>query len=167
MEHRKYYVHADGLNDEKTKPLIDFINNTPGDLVIGLNCGGGSEAMRCFVQQLLAENADRITLVAMVGIYSAAFELFYKYDGVKVLTNGVAGMYHLASLNAHINANGNPEVGEAAAIFEGVKMTKLECDNFAASFMTPSEIKKYRKGEDVYFGFKRMKEIFPDVPTWN
>ncbi len=163
---RQYYVHAEGLRDEKTKPLIDFINNTPGNLVIGLNCGGGGEAMRIFIQQLFAENADRITLVALVGIYSAAFDLFYKYEGEKVLTHGVAGMYHFSSLEARINANGKPEIGEAAAIFEGIKMSKAREEKTAASFMNSSELKRYKRGEDVYFNFKRMKEIFPDAQIW-
>lgn len=167
MSAPKYYIHADGLHDTKIGDLISFINNTPGDLVVAMNSGGGSNGTRCLLQQLFAENEDRLTLVALNGIHSAAFELFYKYTGQKALTHGATGMWHMELVNCRLAANGLPDTEEDRAIYRGMESGRIANAEFAKGFMTPDELIRYQKGEDVYFDFERMKQIFPDAKIWS
>ena len=166
MSAPKYYIHADGLSEGKVSQLIEFINNTDGEIVIGLNCGGGSNAVRSFVQQMFEENFDRLTLVALTGIYSAAFELFYNYTGRKVLTQGVCGMFHMATLECSFNANCKPNSDEERTIFHSLLMCGDSDRIFAASFMEESELLEYDEGKDVYMDFLRMQQIFPQAKIW-
>jgi hypothetical protein len=60
-------------------------------------------------------------------------------------------------------SNGQPTYSEDENIIKNWKERVKDEVEFVEKFMTPLELKKYKKGNDVYFTFKRMKEIFPDV----
>lgn len=162
-----FHIYADGLNDGKVTSLIDFVNNTQGELTIGINSGGGSNAIRLFVQKLFEENQDRITLVGLVGVYSAAFELFYNFKGKRVMTDNLCGMVHRSYISGiSIDSSKAPTHDEMKAMLSGMYAASEADEQFAQSFMTPYEFERYKKGDDVYFDFKRMKQIFPDVEVW-
>lgn len=159
----KFYIHADAIHDKNVGELIGFVNNTDGEIIIGINSGGGSNGTRCFLQKLFTINQDRLTLVALTGIHSAAFELFYNYAGKKALTHGITGMWHMEVVSCRLAANGKPDTEEERAIYRNMIEDNNANEAFAASFMTPEELIKYQKGEDVYFDYNRMKQMFPDA----
>lgn len=163
----KYYIHNDGLNEETIKPLIDFVNFNEGQLVIAINSTGGGQGLEAILRQMLAENSDRITLVAVAGVSSAAFKLFYQYDGKKVLTTGCIGMWHYGYRPAHIDERGKLAYTQDKAHVRSMKQIRPNADALAESFMNETELRKFRKGDDVYFDFERMKQIFPDAIIWD
>jgi hypothetical protein len=72
-------------------------------------------------------------------------------------------MMHYSSTNINTMSNGQPTYSEDENIIKNWKERVKDEVEFVEKFMTPSELKRYKRGNDVYFTFKRMKEIFPDV----
>lgn len=159
----KYYLHADGINDRSVMDTINFIQNNEGELTIGLNSDGGGTSYAAFLLQCLNENRDRITLIALTGVFSAAFRVFYDFAGKKKMSHSCRGMYHYATQDVRMCAKVRPDGPDNEGIVSALKSDKLANDAFVEKFMTPAELKKFRKNWDVYFDFERMKQIFPEA----
>lgn len=159
----KYFLLNGEIDCETIQPVLDFIGNNEGELQIGICSGGGDNDVMRFLQDALNANAERVTLVAMQGIYSAAFEIFVKYSGKRKMTTGTRGMYHYSGLQVRNNALGVfTDEEERTAVKFNRKYRLLEQTDLAKRFMTPAEFKKFRSSKDVYFDFERMKEICPN-----
>lgn len=157
------YFHFDSKIEEKSlDSFLHFINeNEQGELSIILNSIGGKKNLTYVILDIINANADRITLISC-GCYSASFFLFYKAKCKRKMTYGNVGMMHYASSDMNMMSNGKPSYSEDENVIQNWKEDGEEL-KFVEQFMTPKELKKYKKGNDVYFTFKRMKEIFPDV----
>lgn len=160
----KYYIFDAEINAETVQPLFDFICSTDDDVQVGICCVGGENDVERFLLNALNENKDRVTLVALSAIYSAAFALFYQFEGKRKITFGTRGMYHYSGVNVRVAANGGIQDGEerAAAQFTKSNQKKWQ-DDFVGEFMNPAELRSFKSGKDVYFSFDRIREIFPDL----
>lgn len=159
----KYYLHEDGIVADKIAPLIEFIHSNEGALTIGINSMGGESAAARFLLYILNENKDRITLVATTGIFSAAFELFYRFEGTKKMCKNCRGMFHYASMEVRIAANMKPDGAYEKSHWGLLKEDRSENEAFAKTFMTSQEFNSMKQNNDIYFQFPRMKEIFSGV----
>lgn len=160
----KYYIFDAQITAETVQPLLDFIGNNDDELQIGICCVGGENDVERFLLNALNENKDRITLVAMSAIYSAAFALFYQFKGKRKITFGTRGMYHYSGVNVRVAANGGIQDSEEKAAAEFTKRNQKQWqDSFANGFMSVSELRNFRSGKDVYFTFDRIKQIFPHL----
>lgn len=159
----KYFLFDGGIENEDVASLIDFLNQNDGDVKVGLCSGGGSSGTARFLLDILNQNRHRITLCAVVGVYSAAFEIFYKFKGKKELTFGAKGMYHYGTIEVRISDAVKPAKGEDRCDFRNMKIYRKERDSFAKMFMNKEELKDFKRNEDIYFDFVRMKEIFSDA----
>lgn len=156
------YFHLNGIIDEELfDKFIQFVNeNENEEWTIVLNSGGGKSNLSQVILDVV-NRKKHVTLVS-TGIYSASFVIFYFAKCEKKMTVGSIGMIHLRSNNIRMQSHGKPEYAEDICIMSNWKASS-EIDSFVEEFMTKSELKEYRKGNDVYFNFKRMKEIFPDA----
>ena len=159
----KYYLHAGGISVESVIQILDFVQNNDGDLTIGLNSGGGQTSVAAFLLDCLNANSERVTLTALTGIYSAAFWLFYNFKGKRKIASGCRGMFHYATQPVTLCATGRPDGFEDEAIVSALKHDKIANEKIALEFMNPTELKKFKKNWDVFFGLDRMMEIFPDA----
>ena len=160
----KYYIFDGPINQETTQRLINFINAVEEPMQIGLVSNGGDKSATLFLIDVLNQNKDRITLVAMAGIYSSAFRLFKSFEGKKKMAFGVVGMWHYSGQEIRMNCLGKPDYYDGIASFESLKQWDKAHDlEFAKSFMNNMELKKFNRAQEVFFDFGRMKEIFPDV----
>lgn len=156
------YFHLNGIiNEELLDKFIQFRNeNEFEEWTIVLNSGGGKSNL---TQVILYEiNSRPQTVLISTGIYSASFVIFYFAKCIKKITEGSIGMVHLRANDIRIQSHGKPEFSEDECIVKNHKETR-DIDYAVEAFMTKSEIRRYRKGGDIYFTFKRMKEIFPDA----
>jgi ATP-dependent protease ClpP protease subunit len=159
----KYYLHADSITDESVSGILEFINNNDGPITIGINSVGGGSSVMAFLVDTFNANSDRITLIAVCGVYSAAFELFFRFTGKRKMTSGCQGMYHYSSIEINHSASGLTPTGQERGEFEKLENDKILQDDFCSNFMTEQELAILNEGKDVWFGFKRMKEIFTMV----
>lgn len=160
----EYLIFNEPITEETGQKILDFIGRTDGPIQIGIATVGGCKSTALFVLDAMNAAKDRLTLVAMTGIYSAGFRLFYDYKGKRKITFGCNGMYHYSGQNIRMNALGKPDYYEGAASMETIKKYDRADDlQFSKQFMTASELRKFAQAQDVFFNFGRMMEIFPDV----
>lgn len=159
----RYLLFNEALNMENGQMILDFIQASPGPVTLGLGSGGGMSSVGNFLINAFNNEKDRLTLVAMAGVYSTGFELFYGYAGPRKMTFGVRGMYHFSSQEIQIMANGRAAYDEGACQLSSMKTDRERDLQFAGMFMTDKELRRMKAGQDVFFDFERMKQIFPDA----
>jgi hypothetical protein len=157
------YFHLNGIIDEELfDKFIQFINENESERwTIVLNSGGGKQNLSQVILDVINIRKEYVTLIS-TGIYSSSFVIFYFAKCQKKMTIGSIGMIHLRSNDIRMQSHGKPEYTEGICVMSNWKVSR-EVDSFVEAFLTKSELKEYRRGNDVYFNFKRMKEIFPDA----
>lgn len=161
-----YDFNADILSDSgdpqinPVKDLIDFINGTDCDLRIGFCSGGGEEGLSRYLLDCLNHNYNRITLMPYNFIGSAAFEVAYLFRGTVDIQQGLMGMVHYGSSRPTINDAGQLVYDADIARAKDRKGIKTWSKKFAKKVLKKKDYKKFKKGEDVYINYERMKEIF-------
>lgn len=161
----KYYILNDDIADSTIQPLLDFINQNEGSAMqIGISSGGGFSDYARFISDVLNQNKEYITLVAVGNVYSAAFRLFHEFEGTKKMTFGSRGMAHHSYQTVPLINNGMGATDEAhAAICNSRNYIRPDEIAFAESFMFNEELEKFKQGKEVYFDFARMRQIFPNA----
>lgn len=163
MKYDAYFYQTMGFDGDGVQSLINFINHNQGKLLVGIQSSGGRSGVAQMVLKILNDNTDRVTLCAVSGVYSAAFEIFKGFKGQKAMTDNTIGMAHYGKNEFHLHTNGRPVYFEDEAVLQQNKKAAPKEVAEAASYMTPFELRKFRKGDEVYFGFDRMKQLFPDA----
>lgn len=157
----KYFNIEAGLSPELLEKFMDFYNhNQSDDITVVMNSGGGKEFVADIITDIINKDKKRFTIMAVV-CYSSAFKLFYHVKCKRVFVNGCMGMMHKSYLSdVIVDSGGKYSYSKDRCAVKTMIDTAHE---FSSQFMTPKELKKYNKGDDVFFTFKRMKEIFPDA----
>ena len=157
------YFHLNGIIDEDLlDKFIEFANeNESEDWTIILNSGGGKQNLSQVILYEINRRKEKVVLIS-TGIYSSSFVIFYFAKCQKKMTAGSIGMIHLRSSEIRMQSNGKPEYAEGICVMSNWKVSD-EIDSFVEAFLIKAELKEYRRGNDVYFNFKRMKEIFPEA----
>lgn len=156
----KYLLFNEEINLESGQKILDFISSNEGPITIGFGSGGGSCSVASMLIHAMNANKERLVLVANAGIYSSAFEIFYRYAGERKLAHGCRGMYHLSAHEICMASNGKPNYTEGDCQKSTQKSEYAHDIALASEFMTPAELKKMKAIKDVFFDFERMKEIF-------
>lgn len=160
----KYFLLDTIMHNETLSKFIAFTNEFPNeDWTIVIDNGGGKESVCRTMLHMINSRKDRVTLIGSA-IYSSAFELFADAQCKKYLVHGAMGMWHLAYSNVSMGVDGKPLYHEDIAIMKKHKETSRDKGiEIAKKYLTPEEMRSYKKGNDVYFTFKRLQEIFPDI----
>jgi hypothetical protein len=158
------YFNIDGvLNEEMQRKFSDFANeNKDEEWTITIYSTGGLKIVARFILSVINSRFERVTLISQES-YSAAFTLFREAKCKKQIANLGKGMYHLGRVSMDIMANGKPVYFEDVSLLNNFREDTKNERKWVKKFMTKKEARKFKKGEDVYFTFKRMKEIFPDA----
>jgi len=158
------YFHIDSkIDKELLNKFLDFCNsNGEDEWTIIIYTVGGWVCMGKTILRIINLRKDKVTLI-LHEAYSSGFYIFYEAKCKKVMCSNGKGMIHIASAEMSVDADCNPRYSEDACIIKNWKQSKKEDDNWAKSFLTNKEFKKYKKGVEVYFTSKRMKQIFPDA----
>lgn len=160
MANEKYFHFEGEIASESIKELLVFISENECNLLIGINSGGGSDAVAKYLLEVFNRNKDRLSIVVTAGVYSAAFRLVHLFEGIVLLSEGCKGMYHYGTIESVHNALGMPSSPMDKNDISNLVLSRNSDDKYATKFMTAKELKQFKKGEDVYFDYRRMKEIF-------
>lgn len=159
-----YFLLTNHLVDEEHfRPLLDLANGTQPQITIILDCGGGNVSYALMLAHIINQNPGRFNLVA-INIYSAAFVLFYQAACKKQMLKGGAGMVHYPysrmEMMEHGKAYYNQDRNQINNNQEFLhRNTRVWCEEF----MTEAELNRLEEGDDVFFTFLRLVEIFPDA----
>jgi len=158
----KYFSMNGQINKELFERFIPFYNeHSLSDCVIVLSTAGGDSYISETLIHMINEMPKAMLLIHAV--YSAGFEIAYKVKCKKLLSKTAKGMWHYARADISLNTKGKPYYKEDDCVILNLPIEKKQQETFAKKIMTPKEYKQFSKDDDVYFDFKRMKEIFPDA----
>lgn len=158
----KYFAITDSINAELLDRFIRFFNDhqeEPCTLVI--QSRGGFTYVSETIVHMINQMAD-CTLIIHAA-YSAAFEIAFQVKCKKVISKFSRGMVHMGRLEASIGVDHKPYYDEDINHTKNFSIEKRIGDNVARKIMNAAELKKWKKREEVWFDFKRMKQIFPDA----
>lgn len=157
----KYFQIEGSINEELFNNFIHFFNeNEEEEMSFVINSGGGKATLTQVMLHIINANKESITLISC-GSYSAAFDLFYKAECNRKLVHGSLGCVHLAYLKeTAVMIDGKMKYYEDICQKENFKCFD---DSYITKLLKPKEKILYNRGDDVFFTFKRMQEIFPDV----
>lgn len=158
------YFYIDARIDEKMlQKFFDFCNANPDDdWIITLWTNGGFSTASAQIISMINTRPDKVILVCHEA-YSAGFDIFYRAKCKKIICATSKGMWHLATVSMTVDSRMKPVYTEDKTIVKNWKENKKSSIQFAEQFLTKKEFKRFKKGYDIYFTAKRMKEIFPDA----
>lgn len=157
----KYFFIDGKMDGELLQRFISFVNDNQAESwTIILNTAGGKTDVGETVLFIINENKEKCTLIAH-NIYSAGFNLFYNAKCSKYLTPSSKGMYHMATAELWMRPDGKASYYEDRCITKNMKAGNEIDKEFIKGFMTEREQTKFNKGDDVFFTYDRLREIFP------
>lgn len=141
--------------------FTECVNQEHEKITIYLNCTGGSANVYEIMNDIINKNPDRFELIAMNGILSAAFMLFFKATCSKRIMMNTIGMIHQGNQEFTLNDNLKPTYTIDVAWKKRMKKEHLQGIEFVKSIgLNKKELKKYKRGDDVYFQYERLVELF-------
>lgn len=148
------------INEELAKEIAAFLSGDD-EVIIYLNSTGGRVASAEIIIDMINRNKDRITLIGISILGSSAFRLFHKAQCKKELHPHCTGFWHQSTVKIDINQNGKPD-GAWDKHWEKLnKVLKKETLQMSKEMgLSKKERKKIKKGYDIYFSAKRMKQLF-------
>ena len=116
---------------------------------------GGWEVARSYLMRWLMERHN-VELVFVYYCASSAFDMFYKYNGLKKLISLCHAMCHRTQITTIVKDNWTLPDNWSSAQLDSMKQSQRE----PYIFMNKKEKKDFNNGKDVYFDFNRLKDIF-------
>lgn len=156
------YFHIEGtINEDLLNRFLQFCNDYENeDWTFVINSRGGKNNCTRVIIHTINERSSNCRVISM-GAYSAAFDILYFTRCKKLITQRSLAMIHRGSAEMSVMSNNKPSYPEDESI---VKNWKHDYDiEFASKILTASELKKFKKGDDIFFSFERIIEIFPDA----
>lgn len=160
----KYYLLKGDINTETVTHALEYINEHVEEhqITIAITSEGGTSYDGRFLLQCLNQYYSKIKLVCLDKVYSSAFDIFYKFKGVKELSLGCRGMLHCDSMYIPtMSSKVIKKDEETQSSFLQLDILRDETVKMCSDFCTKEEVQSLIKGEDIYFDFNRMKKIFP------
>lgn len=158
----KYFALTTSLDDDSLGRFIDFFNqNKTEPCTIVIHCAGGGTYQQLAMSRMISQIEDCTLFLSAA--YSSAFYLAYTAKCKKILSYTSKGMWHLGRADVSLSIANKPYYHEDVVVIKNFEGEKRLSHSFAKKVMTAAEYKKYLDGQDIYFDFKRMKQIFPDA----
>jgi ATP-dependent protease ClpP protease subunit len=155
--------------------IIDIINNIEKDILsteninykVYINSLGGNPFVGVILYEFLnqSEIINKVELIAIDYIESTAFDIFYNFKGKRSIVTGTLGMYHHCAISGlrTMGEFSNKKNNELRSCKAKAKCLSKETIKKATLFCTKKELSIIEKGNDCYFSFERMTQIFKNA----
>ena len=149
------------IDSEFFKELTELLSNKEEKHQIYFSSNGGDVWLIEPIIKIINENKDNIELIGVREISSSALSIFIGAKCKKSITKNTYAIWHKPSFSFDLDDKNKPRNDfykfKNKHIVEGFsKEFELEYKDWG---LKKSEIKKYKKGEDVYFSYERFKEL--------
>lgn len=161
-------AHINGKVDtEMLDKFIQLFNNNADEYTIYFSSTGGSLEDANVIIDLINKNANKVTLIAYFSILSAGFDIFFKTKCKKEILSTAIGMYHLGVVEIDMSVNGKVAYHSGVAqMKDNVKNQYPKALEFCKSLgFNDTELRKIKKGDDVYFIYDRLIEFMNNQIT--
>jgi hypothetical protein len=158
----KYFSMDGRIDKEMFEKFVVFYNeNCLKECAITLRTIGGETYVSEAIVRMLNEMKN-VTLIIQAA-YSAGFEIAMYSKCKKVLSKTAKGMWHYGRADISVNVKNKPYYREDECTVSNLPIERKQGVRLAKKVMTGKEFKLFKKDYDIYFDFKRMKQIFPDA----
>lgn len=148
-------VNIGELNEAALDTVINAYNDGYDEYVLFLTSGGGEINVAEKIKYIINLNSSITTIVGVEYLFSAAFKLFFEVSCKKEFQGRVIGMAHQTIQSVQINSSGVLYYDNAAlkdSLNTADWISLLNRLN-----VSDDKLKKFKKGEDLYFTNKEMK----------
>ena len=152
--------YAKEVNEDLLVSISEAISNND-NVKIYLNSTGGSEWCSGAIVDIINNNKDKVELIGFGYLLSAAFHIMIESECKKRILDNTYGMYHQSIWDVEISALNKPSnVLDKFRVDKSIKEYRFYYENKCKEWgFNEQELKKYKKGEDVYFSYERFKEL--------
>lgn len=146
--------------------FMDFANgNTDREWHIHLNTCGGLMSVEACLRLMISKHAHQVTITVW-SAYSAGFKFIYMLSATPnaliVFMTGSGGMWHYGSRELGIDdRNKTTFNGDEFLQKKVLPHIKKEHDGIAKEVLTLEQLKRFKKGGDVYIEQEQLLKIFP------
>lgn len=147
------------VNRDMAKIVENIYNQGYDKYVFRLTSSGGDVGSSDWILYIMNQHKDKTTLIADSFIYSCAFDLFFRFKGHKKLVKGTIGMIHKRYIKTYIDSDSILDRLEELRVKELKRLNKKDVKLFNKLKFNEKQLKKYNKGRDVSFSYKKMKKL--------
>lgn len=166
--------HLTSFNEEEFKRFVEFTNidyESVWNIILDSNGGDtpiGSAI--CEILDLKEKMFPNTVLISVIKAYSSAFNLLCNTCCKINILEESRGMIHQSRWFLDMNANSS--INKQGENYQEMIKTEMTIhlknySNIYSNFLVKDELSRFKKGEDVYFDYKRMKLIFNNKQKQN
>lgn len=143
------------------KELAELLSIKDENHTIYFSSNGGDLWLVEPIIKMINDNKERLEIIGVREISSSALSIFLGVKCKKSITKNTFATWHDASFSFSVDSLSKPRNKfyefKKESIIKGFRKD-IE-DEYRTWGVTDDELKRYKKGEDVYFGYERFKEL--------
>lgn len=153
-------LYNEPFETEMLTKVFEVFNNTKEVITIYISSGGGKVSIQNALTDFINCNQKRFKVVGFNNLCSSAFIFFLKIHCEKRLVPDTIGMLHQIRTEIDLDEFLKPYYRSDEAEILRQKIQKEESQKFIKRLgLSPAEIKKYNKNDDLYFQYDRFLEL--------
>ena len=143
------------------KELAELLSIKDESHTIYFSSNGGDLWLVEPIIKMINDNKERLEIIGVREISSSALSIFLGAECKKSITKNTFATWHEPSFSFSVDSLSKPRNRfyefKKESIIKGFRKD-MEYE-YRAWGVTEDEIKRYKKGEDVYFSYERFKEL--------
>lgn len=142
--------------------MRDLVTNTLNqewEVTFYLNSEGWRYQFAYQILDIINKNKDRVTLIAVLQIASAAFRIFFESECKRQILWETEWLAHMARMDVKMDANKYIWWTDKWRVKEMKKQEKKEEKKLKILWMSKKNRKLFLKGNDIYMNTKKLKKF--------
>lgn len=152
-------VHLEGSVDETMRDLVTNTLNEEWEVIFYLNSHGWKSQFAYQIVDIINKNKDRVTLIAVLQIASAAFRIFFESECKREILWETEWLAHMARMDVRIDANKDIGSTDKWRVQEMKKQEKKEVQKLKMLWVSKKNRKLFLKGYDIYINTQKLQKM--------
>lgn len=152
-------VHLEWPVDENMRNIVTDALNQEWEVTFYLNSEGWRSKFAYQIIDIINKNKDRVTLIAILQIASAAFRIFFESECKREILWETEWLAHMARMSVRIDANKDIGSTDKWRVEEMKKQEKKEEKKLKILWMSKKNRKLFLQGYDIYINTKKLRKF--------
>lgn len=152
-------VHLEWPVDENMRNIVTDALNQEWEVIFYLNSEGWRSQFAYQIIDIINKNKDRVTLIAVLQIASAAFRIFFESECKREILGETEWLAHMARMSVRIDANKDIGSTDKWRVEEMKKQEKKEEKKLKILWMSKKNRKLFLQGYDIYINTKKLRKF--------